>query len=90
MTLVKLLSKVNYHMFMNFNIGYSYLIVNVFLYCFMHLKPARLVSRIWVQFTLHLIGSLWNYLVQITLKLLRVFNCTISLPPAALSWVIDR
>ena len=25
---------------------YSYLIVNVFLYCFMHLKPARLVSRI--------------------------------------------
>ena len=25
---------------------YSYLIVNVFLYCFMDLKPVRLVSRI--------------------------------------------
>jgi len=25
---------------------YSYLIVNVLLYCFMDLKPARLVSRI--------------------------------------------
>jgi len=69
---------------------YSYLILNVFLFCFMLLKPARLVSRIWVQLTLHLIGFLWNYLGRITLKLLRVSNRTLAYPYPALSWVIDR
>jgi len=68
---------------------YCSTIVNVFLYCFMALKPARSISQICVRSMSFLTDFLWNYLGQVALKLFRSLNVISVLTFRALCYSVE-